>query len=105
MKQIFIAMHYLEIGGAENALIGLLHALDYSEVSVDLFLYARRGELLSEVPPQVNLLPEIPAYAHIESPLKEFMIWQSLSSPLTTLCSARCAHGRNSAGFIQITPV
>lgn len=71
MKQIFIAMHYLEIGGAENALIGLLHALDYSEVSVDLFLYARRGELLSEVPPQVNILPEIPAYAHIESPLKD----------------------------------
>lgn len=74
MKRIFIAMHYLEIGGAENALIGLLHALDYSEVSVDLFLYARRGELLSEIPPQVNLLPEIPAYAHIESPLKDTFI-------------------------------
>ncbi len=44
MKRIFIAMHYLEIGGAENALIGLLHALDYSEVSVDLFLYARRAK-------------------------------------------------------------
>ena len=71
MKRIFIAMHYLEIGGAENALIGLLHALDYSEVSVDLFLYARRGEMLPLVPPEVCILPEIPAYAHIESPLKD----------------------------------
>lgn len=71
MKRIFIAMHYIEIGGAENALIGLLHALDYSEVSVDLFLYARRGEMLPLVPPEVCILPEIPAYAHIESPLKD----------------------------------
>ena len=45
--------------------------LTIPEVSVDLFLYARRGEMLPLVPPEVCILPEIPAYAHIESPLKD----------------------------------
>ena len=59
--RVLIAMHYLHLGGAETALIGLLHAWDYERADVDLFLYARRGELLSELPPEVNLLPELAA--------------------------------------------
>lgn len=70
-KRIFIAAHYLEIGGAEISLIGLLNVLDYSKFDVDLFLYSHRGELLPLVPSQVNLLPEIPEYAQMENPIKE----------------------------------
>ncbi len=66
-------MHYLEIGGAESALIGLLHALDPDRVDVDLFLHAHRGEMLRLVPEWVNILPEIPAYAAIEKPVKEIV--------------------------------
>lgn len=51
------------------SLIGLLQALDYSKVDVDLFVYSHRGELMCEIPPQVNLLPEIPEYAQIERPM------------------------------------
>lgn len=69
--RILIAMHYLEIGGAESALIGLLHAFDPSRADVDLFLYARRGELLRHVPSWVRVLPEIPAYAAIEIPMAQ----------------------------------
>ena len=68
-SRIFIAMHYLEIGGAESALVGLLQTLDYSRVDVDLFLYAHRGEMLEWIPKEVNLLPEISAYSHIEAPI------------------------------------
>lgn len=70
-KRIFIAIHYLEIGGAEMSLIGLLQSIDYSKVEVDLFVYRHQGELLAMIPKVVNLLPEVPAYAHIEAPLKE----------------------------------
>lgn len=70
-KRIFIAIHYLEIGGAEMSLIGLLQSFDYSKVEVDLFIYRHQGELLAMIPKEVNLLPEIPAYAQIEAPLKE----------------------------------
>lgn len=72
-KRILFAMHYLEIGGAETALIGLLGAIDYSKVDVDLFLYSHRGEMMAFVPKEVNLLPEIPAYAQIERPLKDVL--------------------------------
>ncbi|MDO4186075.1 MAG: glycosyltransferase [Bacteroidales bacterium] len=70
-KRIFIAIHYLEIGGAERSLIGLLNALDYTKYAVDLFVYQHRGVFMSLIPKQVNLLPEIGSYAAIEKPLKE----------------------------------
>ncbi len=68
--RIFIAIHYLEIGGAEISLIGLLQALDYGKYDVDLFLYSHRGELMDYIPKEVNLLPEVPEYAQIERPMK-----------------------------------
>ena len=70
MKLLF-AIHYLELGGAERSLIGLLDVLDYNRVDVDLFVYTHRGELMKMIPPQVHLLPEIPEYVQIERPLKE----------------------------------
>ena len=73
MKTILFTIHYLELGGAERSLIGLLRALDYSKVQVDLFVYSHRGELMKEIPQEVNLLPEIPEYAQIERPLKEVL--------------------------------
>lgn len=70
-KRIFIAIHYLEIGGAEISLIGLLNAIDTEQYNVDLFLYSHRGELLKQVPDAVHLLPEIKKYDVIEKPIKE----------------------------------
>lgn len=68
---IIILMHYFELGGAEMALIGLLHALDSKRVDVDLFVYDHRGPLMKFVPEWVNVLPEIGAYTVIERPLSE----------------------------------
>ncbi len=70
-KRIFISMHYLELGGAEISLIGLLQALDHSRYDVDLFIHRHQGELMQFIPREVNLLPEITAYACIESPWTE----------------------------------
>ena len=84
-KRIFIAMHYLEIGGAETALIGLLQTLDYSRYDVDLFLYAHRGEMMQYVPKEVNLLPEIPIYAQIERPMKSVLLDGYVRMVLTRL--------------------
>ena len=64
-------MHYLELGGAEMALIGLLHALAPEKVDVDLFIYSHQGPLMKHIPKWVNLLPEVPAYAVIERPMTE----------------------------------
>lgn len=64
-------MHYLELGGAEISLIGLLQALDYSKYEVDLFIHRHQGELMQFIPKEVNLLPEISIYACIESTITE----------------------------------
>ena len=69
--RIFINIHYLEIGGAETSLIGLLQALDPKRVDVDLFLNDHRGEMIAYIPEWVNVLPECKAYTMIERPIKE----------------------------------
>ena len=65
-------MHYMELGGAESALLGLLQSVDPDRVGVDLFIYDHRGELMRYIPMDlVHLLPEIQGYKMIERPLKE----------------------------------
>ncbi|MBQ0155440.1 MAG: glycosyltransferase [Bacteroidales bacterium] len=73
-KRIFINIHYLEIGGAERALLGLLSALDPTLVDVDLFVNQHTGEFMSLIPDYVNLLPEIPEYTCIERPIKDIVM-------------------------------
>ena len=68
-KRIFIAIHYMELGGAERALLGLLEALDAERYEVDLFVYSHQGELMEHIPPHIHLLPENPVYASYEKPL------------------------------------
>lgn len=72
-KRIFIAIQYLEIGGAERALIGLLSSLDYTKYEVDLFVYRHSGEFMKFIPKQVNLLPEIKKYTTLSRPIKEIV--------------------------------
>ncbi len=69
--RIIISMHYLELGGAETALIGLLHALDPERVDVDLFIHSHQGPLMRFIPTWVNVLPEIKQYSMIERPMIE----------------------------------
>ena len=73
MKRILIFSHALELGGAERALIGLLHALDYERVQVELFLMRHEGELMGQIPEQVILLPEKPQYASLAVPMKRVL--------------------------------
>ena len=62
-------MHYLELGGAEAALIGMLQSMDYKRFDVDLFLHSHQGEMMRFIPHEVNLLPEIKEYSMIEKPM------------------------------------
>lgn len=80
--RIIILMHYLELGGAEMALIGLLDAIDKNQYDVDLFLNQHTGPLMDLIPPGVNLLPEIKEYTVLERPLsyalKRLMVGSTL---------------------------
>ena len=71
--RIFIAIHYMHLGGAETSLIGLLQALDPQKVDVDLFVYSHEGEMMRLIPSYINLLPENPIWSMFEKPLKEVL--------------------------------
>lgn len=72
-KRLFIGIYYLEIGGAERALLGLLSALDPKKVDIDLMVYQHTGEFMSLVPKYVNLLPEVPEYSCILRPIRSII--------------------------------
>ena len=72
-KRIFISMHYMELGGAEISLIGLLQAIDYSRYDVDLFIHSHQGELMQYIPIEVNVLHEIVVYSMVEKPLVQVL--------------------------------
>ncbi len=72
-KRIFICIQYLEIGGAERSLIGLLNAIDYSRCEVDLFVYRHTGEFMPLIPKEVRLLPERKKYTSLSRPVKDIV--------------------------------
>ena len=86
-KRIFIASHYMEIGGAEISLIGLLQAIDYSKYDLDLFIYRHSGELMRFIPKEVNLLPENILYAATEKPLGRVLLSKAWSIGVARLIS------------------
>lgn len=69
MKKILIFSHWMELGGAEKALLGLLDAIDTDKYSVDLFLMRHSGELLKYIPKNINLLPQNRKCAAIAVPM------------------------------------
>lgn len=71
--RLFVNMHYLELGGAERALLGLLNAIDTDKVDVDLFLNQHTGAFFPLIPAKIHLIPEIPAYSAIERPIKDIL--------------------------------
>ena len=96
--RIFIAMHYMEIVGAETALVGLLNALDPARVDVDLFLYDHRGEMMQFIPEWVNLLPQIPKYSVLERPIVELVkrgFWGIAAARLWAKCLSQKVYKRS----------
>ena len=93
--RILILMHYMALGGAESALLGLLQSVDPNRVDVDVFLYSHRGELMEFMPSdKIHLLPEVEAYSLTEKPLSEV-----LTRGYWRLALARMAGRRKTKAF------
>ena len=73
-KRIFIAIHYMEIGGVERALLGVLASLPPEKYEIDLFIYSHQGEFMDYIPEHVHVLPELPVYACFEKPLRQVLL-------------------------------
>jgi len=85
--RIFINMHYMALGGAERALLGLLNAIDTDRVDVDLFLNQHEGEFMPLIPDKINLLPEMKKYSVLEASMG-----QCFRSGYIDVALARCVY-------------
>ena len=68
-KRILVIGPGMEVGGVERSLIGLLDALNYNQVEVDLFLFSHTGEFMPLINKNVSLLPEKKLYSYISVPI------------------------------------
>lgn len=94
MKKILIFSHAMELGGAEKALLGLLETIDKTKYQVDLFLMRHQGELLKEIPGDVNLLPELPEYADLAVPIGDVLKKGHIRIAYTRFRAKRAAQKR-----------
>lgn len=71
--KILILTHYMELGGAEASLIGLLHALDPDRIDIDLFINKHGGPMMKYIPDYVNVIPENKENSLIWEPVKRIV--------------------------------
>lgn len=73
-RKILFVAEELAHNGAMKSLIALLKALDPEKYDISLFLFWHtESSLASDVPENVTVLPEIPAYRMLRMPLKDAM--------------------------------
>ena len=61
-KKIMFLMPAMIIGGAEKVLLNFFDIMDYDRYEVDLYVGTFSGELINQVPPQVNVKTIFPNY-------------------------------------------
>lgn len=72
-KKILIVSHFMNLGGVERSLLGLLDQFDYDQYDVSLFLFRHEGELMPYIPKQVHLLPEVKQYTALACPITDVL--------------------------------
>lgn len=72
-KRVLFIVPSMEIGGAERSLLGLLEAIDPSKIDVSLMIYRHEGELMKDIPPYVNVLPEMSQYRTFDVPVTKLI--------------------------------
>lgn len=86
-KDILISVYDMEIGGIERSLINMLESFDYDKCNVDLLIFHHKGDLLSQIPEKVNILPEIPKYTVFRRPLVQCLKEGHISTSVIRLLS------------------
>lgn len=81
-KNILFVINNLNVGGAEKALVNLLHKLDPNAFNIDLLLFKQEGAFLADIPKYVNVLPSPNNYRLFDSSFVKvlktfnpFLIW------------------------------
>ena len=86
MKKLLFVMHSMGYGGAEKSLVNLLNELPENTYEVDLLLFQRKGDLLNQLPSEVNVLDAPEAMQRLYGPIGKAgrYIWTKSAG---TLCA------------------
>ena len=82
-RKVFIAIHQLNLGGAQKALISALNAIDYAENEVTLYVRKDRLDLLSQVNRNVSNI--IINKDHTRYYRKPYAVWLHVKSKINNL--------------------
>lgn len=89
----------MHLGGVERSLVSLLDSLTKTDVQVDLFLYDHSGDLLSQIPSSVNLLPPSAWYLALCLPLLHVLFSKQFTIGLSRLWSKMVPLSRSLLGL------
>lgn len=89
MKKILFVIRSLEFGGAEKSLVNLLRELPEEKYQIDLLLFKKKGDFLSQVPQWVNIIEPPKPLKQLFSPVKK--AGGQILTKLMGTCCARIA--------------
>lgn len=108
-KRILISVYDMEIGGIERSLINMLEHFDYERYEVDVLIFSHQGDLLIQLPPNVQLLPEKGSYTAFRKPIKQCLKEGRIASVAVRLLVKLIADARarrlklsEGSGYIQL---
>jgi len=108
-KRILISVYDMEIGGIERSLINMLEHFDYERYEVDLLIFSHQGDLLSQLPQNVRLLPEKGSYTVFRKPMKQCLKEGRIASVAVRLLVKLIADARarrlklsEGSGYVQL---
>ena len=90
-RKVFIAIHQLNLGGAQKALISALNAIDYAENEVTLYVRKDRLDLLPQVNRNVSNI--IINKDHTRYYRKPYAVWLHVKSKINNLL--KCSNESN----------
>ncbi len=71
MKRVLFVIDEMRMGGVSKVLIELLKVLDRNRYAVDLLVLHKTGELIKDIPEDINILNTSPFFSTIDIPLKQ----------------------------------
>lgn len=86
MKKVLFVMHNLGFGGAERSLVNLLHELPADRYQIDVLLFQKKGELISQLPEWVRVLDTPRELNGLYAPVRQAGD-QLLTKVVGTVCS------------------
>lgn len=81
-KEILFVIHDLEAGGAQKALVSLLHAIPKDKYEIDLITFTYDGLFKDQLPEKINVIKGLTQWQIVKGPITDLRVWKTCSPSL-----------------------